>query len=106
MDAGALALIARVREDQWRPRLGKRPALRVRPLVRVDVDAHQRIAVLEAALRAQALTSDYGDILCFCGDDARNPPLTEDHIPACKQARAALAPPERSRVAAAPEPPR
>lgn len=52
--------------------------------------AEQRTRQLEAALRAQALATDYGDQPCFCGDDARNPPVTADHIPSCKQARAAL----------------
>ena len=69
------------------------------------VDAHQRIAALEAALRgARQRVDEYDNLLCWCRHLRMFADSVHDH--GCRSARAALAPPERSRVAAAPEPPR
>ena len=64
----------------------------------------QRLAALEGALRgARQRVDEYDNRLCWCRHLRMFADSLHDH--GCRSARAALAPPERSRVAAAPEPP-
>ena len=66
--------------------------------------SQQRLAALEAALRgARQRVDEYDNRLCWCRHLRMFADSLHDH--GCRSARAALAPPERSRVAAAPEPP-
>ena len=58
------------------------------------VDAHQRIAALEAALRgARQRVDEYDNRLCWCRNLRMFADSLHDH--GCRSARAALAPPER-----------